>query len=80
MDVPAVAPFVEVIETEVFTEDSAVQHFIGGDEDRSGDGTDGLFCAAAAGAQAVELRLEVAGLLARGGRSALDEGGFEVEG
>jgi hypothetical protein len=38
VDVPALTPFVEVIGTEVFIEGSALQHFIGGGEDRSGDG------------------------------------------
>ena len=79
VDVPALAPFVEVIGTEVFIEGSAPQHFIGGGEDRSGDGANGLF-GAAVGAQAVELRLEVTGLLAGGGRSALDQVGLEPGG
>jgi hypothetical protein len=79
MDVPAVAPFVEVIGTEVFTEGSALQHLIGGGEDRGGDGANGLF-GAAAGAQAAELRLEVTGVLTRSGCSSLGKGGFEPGG
>ena len=79
VDVPALAPLVEVIGTEVFIEGSALQHFIGGGEDRSGDGANGSL-GTAAGAQAMELRLEVTGLFAGGGRSALDKGGFEPGG
>ena len=76
VNVPALTEFVEVIGTEVFIEGSALQHFIDGSEDRSGDGANGLF-GAAAGAQAMELSLEVTGLFAGGGRGALDKGGFE---
>ena len=79
VNVPALTPFVEVIGTEVFIEGSARQHFIGGGRDRSGDGANG-FPGTAAGAQAMELRLEVTGLLAGGGRSALDQVGLEPGG
>ena len=47
VDVPTLAPFVEVIGTEIFIKGSALQHFIGGSEDRRGDGANGLFGAAA---------------------------------
>ena len=55
-------PFVEVIGAKVVVEGSGLQHVIGGGQDRSGDGADRLF-GAAAGAKAMKLRLEKAGLI-----------------
>jgi hypothetical protein len=49
---------------------------IDGRQDRGGERADRLF-GATAGAQAVKLRLEIAGLLAGGGPNALDQGGLE---
>ena len=78
VNVPALTPLVEVIGTEVFIEGSARQHFIGGGRDRSGDGANG-FPGTAAGAQAMELRLEIAGFFAGSGGSALDECGVPTD-
>ena len=66
MDLPASGPFVEVIGAKVLVEGSILQHVIGSRQDRSGDGTNRLFCPAP-GAQAMKLGLEIAGLLAGGG-------------
>ena len=79
VDLLALAALIEVIAAEVFIEGAALQHFIGGGQDRGGDATKRLF-SAAAGAEAVELRLEIAGFLARGGPGGLDEGGLQSRG
>src|SRR3712207_7817946 len=60
-------------------EGAVAEHVPDGGEDRGGDGADGLL-RAAAGPQAVELRLEVAGLPAGGGPGALHEGDLEPGG
>jgi hypothetical protein len=52
------------------------QHVIDDGQDRGGEGADGLF-GAASGAQAMKLRLEIAGLLAGGGPGALHQRGLE---
>src|SRR5215218_2255042 len=57
---------VEVVGPEVVPEGAVAQHVPSGGEDRSGDGADGLFRSAAL-AQPLELRPEVAVLLAAGG-------------
>src|ERR1700730_17399770 len=58
---------------------TADQHVVDAGQDRGGERAERLF-GAAAGAQAVELGLEIAGLLAGGGRGALHEGGLEPRG
>ena len=76
VDLLARAPFVKVIAAKVLIKGAGLQHFVGSGEDRGGDGADRLFCPAAS-AQAMELCLEIAGLLASGRLGALDEDGFE---
>ena len=70
---------VEVSGAEIAIELTADQHMVDGRQDRGGERPDRLF-GAAAGARAVILRLEIAGLLAGGGSSALGEGGREPRG
>jgi len=72
----ALGPFVEVIGAKVLVEGSILQHVIGSRQDRSGDGTNRLFCPAP-GSAAMKLGLEIAGFLAGGGPGALDQGGLE---
>ena len=57
VDLPA-----EVMRAEVLIEGSGLQHLIDRSEDRGSDGADRLF-GAAAGAKAMKLRLEKAGLI-----------------
>lgn len=71
-------PAIEVIGTEIAIELAADQHVIDGRQDRGGERTDRLF-GAAAGAQAMKLRLEIARLSARGRPGALDEGGIAAD-
>ena len=68
-------PAVEVIGTEVAIELAADQHVIDDGQDGGGERADRLL-GAAASAQAMKLRPEIARLLARGGPGALDEGGL----
>src|SRR6202011_1347362 len=70
---------VEVVRAEIAIELTADQHVVDAGQDRGGERAERLF-GAAAGAQAVELGLEIAGLLAGGGRGALHEGGLEPRG
>src|SRR6202030_3959881 len=72
-------PLVEVVRAEIAIELTADQHVVDAGQDRGGERAERLF-GAAAGAQAVELGLEIAGLLAGGGRGALHEGGLEPRG
>jgi hypothetical protein len=72
-------PAVEVSGAEIAVEFTADQHVIDGGQDRSSERPVGLFDAAA-GAQAMELCLELAGLLAGGGDRTSDEGGVEPSG
>src|SRR5580692_4909458 len=62
--------------SKVLVEGSILQHMIGSRQDRSGDSTNRLLVAATR-AQAMILRLEIAGLLAGGGPGTLNEGGLE---
>ena len=66
----------EVFGAEVLVEGAVPEHVIDGGQDRGGDGTDGLLGSAPV-PQALELRLQVAGLLAAGGPGTLHEGGFQ---
>src|SRR6516225_9861152 len=70
VDLLALAASIEVMRAEVVIEGSCLQHLVDGSEDRGSDGANRLF-GAAAGAQAMKLRLQVAGLLAGGGPGAL---------
>src|SRR3984893_6617078 len=72
-------PLVEGVRAEIAIERTADQHVVDAGQDRGGERAERLF-GAAAGAQAVELGLEIAGLLAGGGRGALHEGGLEPRG
>src|SRR6202040_4223458 len=72
-------PLVEVVRAEIAIELTADQHVVDAGQDRGGERAERLF-GAAAGAQAVELGLEIAGLLPGGGRGALHEGGLEPRG
>src|SRR4029453_16612156 len=67
---------VEVGGAEVAPVGLVAQHVPGGGEHRGGDREDGLL-GAAAGAQAVELRLEIAAFHAYGSPGALPQGGLE---
>ena len=62
-----------MIGTEIVIEGAVLEHVVGGGEDRGGEG-------AAPGAQAMELRLEVAAVFAGGRPGALDQGGLEPGG
>jgi len=62
----------EVVWPEVLVEGAIAQHVVGGGEDGGCDGADGLLGSTAV-AQALELGLQVAGLLACGGPGALDQ-------
>ena len=73
MDLLGLGPFVEVSGAKVNVEGSMLQHVIGRRQDRGGHSADRLL-GAAAGAQAMKLRLEIAGLLARGGPGAFGRG------
>ena len=46
MDLLGLGPFVEVIGAKVLVQGSILQHVIGRRQDRSGDGTNRLFCPA----------------------------------
>src|ERR1700751_6156434 len=70
---------VEVSRVEVAIDFAADQHVISGSEDRGGKSPVRLLDAAA-GAQAMELGLQIAQLLAGGGRSALHEGSLKPKG
>src|SRR5215210_271329 len=72
----ALGPAVEVVGAEILEEGAVWEHVVGGGQDGGGDGADRLF-RAAAGAQALELGLEVAALLARRRPGALHEGGLQ---
>jgi hypothetical protein len=65
----------EVVGAEVAVAFAADQHVVGGGRDRGGERAD-CFFAAAAGAQAMKLRLEIASLFTRRGPGALAQGGF----
>src|SRR5215212_1583353 len=67
---------VEVVGPEVAPEGAVAQHVPDGGEHGRGDGADGLLGAAAL-TQPLELRPEIAVLLAAGGPGALDEGGLQ---
>ena len=66
-------PVVEVVRAEIAIELTADQHVVDAGQDRGDERAERLF-GAAAGAQAVELGLEIAGLLPGGGRGALHQG------
>jgi len=66
---------VEVIGAEVCVEGAVVEHVVGGSQDGGGHCANGLFWSAAV-AQALELGLQVAGLLAAGCPGALHQGGL----
>src|SRR3712207_1152517 len=72
----ALGTAVEVVGPEVLVEGAVAQHVVGSGQDGRGDGADRLL-RAAAGTQAPELGLQVAGLLARGRPGALHEGGLQ---
>src|SRR6516225_2911154 len=72
-------PAVEMIGAEIMIELTANEHVVGDGKDRGGECADCL-SGAAAGAQAMELRLEIAGFFAGSGGSALDECGLEPGG
>src|SRR5215211_3096940 len=67
---------VEVVGPEVAPEGAVAQHVPDGREHGGGDGADGLLGAAAL-AQPLELRPEIAVLLAAGGPGALHQGGLQ---
>src|SRR3712207_6163544 len=67
---------VEVVGAEVAPEGAVAQHVPEGGEHGGGDGADGLLGATAL-PQPLELRPEIAVLLAAGGPGALDEGGLQ---
>src|SRR5262245_63770463 len=69
-------PAVEVIGTEIPVIDVVLEHVVGGDQPRRGDGEDG-FLGAATALEAEELRSEVGVLGAGGGPGGLPEGGLQ---
>ena len=71
-------PAVEMIGAEIMIELTANEHVVGDGKDRGGECADCL-SGAAAGAQAMELRLEIAGFFAGSGGSALDECGVPTD-
>src|SRR3712207_9494369 len=66
----------EVVGADILVEGAVAEHVVGRGQDGRGDGADGLL-RAAAGAQALELRLQGAALLARRRPGALHEGGLQ---
>src|SRR5215212_10886814 len=72
----ALGPAVEVVGAEILEEGAVAEHVAGGGQDGRRDRADRLL-RAAPGAQALELRPEIAVLLSAGGPGALDEGGLE---
>src|SRR5260370_23443983 len=75
-NVLAFGALVEVVCAEVLIEGAVFEHVVGGGEDGSGDGDDGLL-GATPGAQAQELSLEVTSVFACGRPGALDDGDLE---
>src|SRR6266480_2667296 len=71
-------PSAEVVAAEVVVVDLAQQDVIGGGEDKSRDGDDGLLRPAAS-LEAQKLGSEVGAVFADGGPRGLDESGFEPE-
>ncbi len=65
-----------MVGAEVMIERAVAQHVVDGSQDRGGDGADRLLWSATM-TQALELGLEIAGLLSTGGPGALDECGLE---
>jgi hypothetical protein len=65
-----------VLGAEVLIEGAVPEHGVNGGQDRGGDGTDGLFGPAPV-AQSLELRLQIAGLLAARGLGTLHQGGLQ---
>src|SRR5271167_208664 len=78
-NVLAFGALVEVVCAQILVEGAVVKHVVGGGEDGSGDGDDGLL-GATSGAQAEELRLEAASFFAGGRPGALDQCGLEPGG
>jgi hypothetical protein len=68
-------PAVEVVGPEIVVEGGMLEHMVGSGGDR-GEGPDRLF-RAVSGAQALELRLEIAAVFAGRRPGALDQGGLE---
>jgi hypothetical protein len=66
----------KVVDTEVLIEGSVFEHGIDRGQQGSGYGADS-FLGTAPGSQAVVLGVEIAGLGARCGPSALNQGGFQ---
>jgi hypothetical protein len=69
----------EVVRSEVLVGGTVLEHVVGGGQDRGGDGADRPFRPATA-AQAMELGLEVAGLLPAGRPGALHQRGLQPGG
>src|SRR3712207_9320580 len=65
----------EVVGADILVEGAVAEHVVGRGQDGRGDGADRLL-RAAAGSQALELRLQVAALLARRRPGALHAGGL----